>query len=249
MQITSPALQRLPEDVLKSIKDNTVVDLDLPGCSLDDDDIIELAQLLRMNTQLATINLTNNNFGDKGLRALIELFARNKNIREAWLWQNKITDDGAADLVAAIKAGLGVERIWLGRLNKVSTVMLTNIDNALTVAEQRRLASRGLLPTVSQTHNLLPPAQEDAGAVAVAPGNGIDAETEAKKLADNFEPGKWVGNIDGMKRAWVNVPESLKNLFNFSQALADARIKTMTLPSKKKLKKGQVKRPGDAKNS
>ena len=114
-----------------------------------------LAEALKRNRKLTTLNLGRNRIGDVGVTALAEALKSNRKLVYLNLGRNSIGDVGATALAEALKSNSVLKTLHLGR-NSIGDVGATAVAEALK--------SNGALTTL----NLEPNAIGDAGATALA---------------------------------------------------------------------------------
>jgi hypothetical protein len=88
----------------EALKTNSVLTtLDLRVNSIGSDGAKALAEALKTNSALTTLDLRANSIGDDGAKALAEALKTNSTLTTLDLWENSIGDDGAKALAEALK--------------------------------------------------------------------------------------------------------------------------------------------------
>lgn len=88
---------------------NTLETLALMSCSIDDDDVIPLAQSLKHNTSLFELCLNSNpGMTSESVFALAELLISNNSLRSLVLWETKISHFGLSALFKSLEKNGGV---------------------------------------------------------------------------------------------------------------------------------------------
>ena len=151
-----------------AIVNNETVELNLDGRELEDEDIIALSTLLKINnsievlslnanniqckgamaiadllnkTNIAKLYLQNNYISDDGANALGDALKTNFTLRELSLHNNNIKDDGAIALTESLKRNHGLENLFLNKneITKKSHFYITNVQNL----REARVAQQG----------------------------------------------------------------------------------------------------------
>jgi Ran GTPase-activating protein (RanGAP) involved in mRNA processing and transport len=134
-------LKKIIED-LKAKKD--IKEIDLTWCfginQIDDEEANLLAQALKHNNTVTTINLSCHNIGDEGTKALAHILTNNKSITTVNLDSNNIGDEGAKALAQALANNSTVMKIDLS-WNKIGS------DGAKALADALKSNS-----TVTEIH-------------------------------------------------------------------------------------------------
>lgn len=81
--------------------------------SLDAEAAEALADVLKNNDTVVSLDLSKNNIGDKGVQALAELLKNNKTLEELILSRNNITKTGVEALVEALKVNKTLKELDL----------------------------------------------------------------------------------------------------------------------------------------
>jgi len=89
--------------------------LNLTNNDIGDDGTRALAEALPRNQALQTLNLGRNEIGDDGARALAEALPRNQALQTLNLGRNEIGDDGARALAEALPRNQALQTLNLGR--------------------------------------------------------------------------------------------------------------------------------------
>ena len=87
--------------IIREAFENHDSTLNLNSCRADTDDIRLIAEYLKENTSLVTLDLTNNNFGDKALEVLLVSLEKNKTLKTLILTNNNFSEMA---LIAFVKA-------------------------------------------------------------------------------------------------------------------------------------------------
>lgn len=101
----------LMAQILKS--NNHLCSIDLSENNLADKGAVEISTALLSNTSVCTLNLTNNSIGILGALALAKVFNSNTSLVAIKLDENNIADDGAVALANALISNSTVEAISL----------------------------------------------------------------------------------------------------------------------------------------
>ena len=148
--LTSASLMpRQPtEELLEGIKSNeTIGELNLSSCDIDDDAAKRLAAALEENTSIHTLNLSSNDIDNEGAKYLATALEKNKTLRIIDLRSNWIEDDGAEYLVKMLEKNKTIQKLYL---DNVSDPILQKINQLLTrnsTPTQNQPSKSSLLPS------------------------------------------------------------------------------------------------------
>ena len=87
--------------------------LDLKHQNMCDEQVKALAGAIRVNTTITEVNLANKSFGDEGLKALAEAIRVNKSVTKVNLRGNKFGDEGLKALAEALRVNKTVTEVNL----------------------------------------------------------------------------------------------------------------------------------------
>jgi hypothetical protein len=93
--------------------------------------------MLRVNSTLQDIDLTDNSIGDEGALAIAEMLRVNSTLQEMNLQDNGIGDDGAIAIAAALEFNYSQQDIYLDG-NEIASENCQLIDQALEGYINRR---------------------------------------------------------------------------------------------------------------
>ncbi|KJE93876.1 TKL/IRAK protein kinase [Capsaspora owczarzaki ATCC 30864] len=133
----------------------TLTTLNLSVNQIGDAGTIAIADALKVNTTLTTVYLGENQIGDAGAQAIAEALKMNTTLTELGLHQNQIGDAGAQAIADALKVNKTVTTIYL-YTNQIGD------DGALAIAEAFKVNTT--LTTLSLQQNQI----GDVGAQAIA---------------------------------------------------------------------------------
>ena len=98
----------------EALKTNTsITTLNLHGNQIGDEGIFKLTEALKPNTTITTLHLSGNQIGDEGASKLAEALKTNTTITTLWLSSNRIGDKGASNLAEALKINASITTLDL----------------------------------------------------------------------------------------------------------------------------------------
>jgi hypothetical protein len=106
--------------------------LDLTGNGIEDRAIEALASGLEYNNTLEVLTLDFNAFGDKGVQALARLLTKNHSLKELHLFGNRVSAQGAEYLADALQSNNTLQSLVLS-FNQIGDRGVTALAGALTV--------------------------------------------------------------------------------------------------------------------
>jgi hypothetical protein len=101
------------QEVIRVIKENHTIELNLAFKSLSLEQVTVLAEALKTNTSLISINLRNNQIEIKCIEALADVVVKNTSINNIDLSENLIGDGGIKVLAEAIKSNTTIKYLRL----------------------------------------------------------------------------------------------------------------------------------------
>jgi hypothetical protein len=102
------------QDLAEALKTNkTITTLDLSHNTIDDEGARALADALKTNTTISTLDLRDNDIGDQGARTLSDALKTNTTISTLDLSDNDIGDQGARALSDALKINTTISTLDL----------------------------------------------------------------------------------------------------------------------------------------
>ncbi|ORZ28521.1 hypothetical protein BCR41DRAFT_345458 [Lobosporangium transversale] len=102
------------QGLVNLLKTNTALTtLDLTDNPIFDKEVLTLSEALKTNTTLAILDLSDNSVGDKGALALSEALKINSSLTSLRLGSNSIGDEGALALSVALKANTALSNLDL----------------------------------------------------------------------------------------------------------------------------------------
>jgi len=104
--------------VLDELEEDDATTASLEGCNVNDDECRAIAEVLKENTALEKLDLSDNLITDSGAMALAEALEENEHLTEINLKQNKISDAGALAFAKMLRVNSTL-RILNLRANKI----------------------------------------------------------------------------------------------------------------------------------
>ena len=100
----------------ESLRQNTILKtLDLSNCQLDDADIEILGHLLCETNSLEELFIARNKISDEGIRSLARMLAEMKGLKRLSIWGNPFGDEGAKALSLGLERNVELEEVDLVR--------------------------------------------------------------------------------------------------------------------------------------
>ncbi|KAG0050177.1 hypothetical protein BGZ83_005043 [Gryganskiella cystojenkinii] len=182
--ILPPDVTKIPSFLSKSSSHLCQISCDMRPGKIDSKGAQTLAEALKTNSTLTTLNLSNNKIGDIEAQALAEALKTNSTLTTLTLLYNQIRDIGAQALAEALKTNNTLTVLELGGNDDgVSTDMMGNrhVINTIKIGDLGALALAGLLKTNSTltTLSLLNNEIRDTGAHSL-----VDALRTNRTLTD-----------------------------------------------------------------
>jgi Ran GTPase-activating protein (RanGAP) involved in mRNA processing and transport len=139
-------------------RNQTLRTLDISKNGIGSAGAAALADALKMNTTLTTLDISSNyEIGDAGAAALAEALTHNTSLTELWISNNNIGLEGATALSEALKYNTGLKTLFIN---------FNNIGDAGAEALAEALTRNTSLKTLNINNNNI----GDAGAIALAEG-------------------------------------------------------------------------------
>lgn len=109
-------------NLAETLKSNThVTTLDLEGCNIGDKGVIALAETFKKNSTIRSVYLHFNNTGDKGAIALAEALKVSESIIDLDFEGNSITIEGFDALVESVDHNYRITNLSMGRIGSLGT--------------------------------------------------------------------------------------------------------------------------------
>ncbi|KAL9965588.1 hypothetical protein ACROYT_G029409 [Oculina patagonica] len=151
------------------------------GVSLSEADVVVLAEALKVNATVTSLDLSFNNVSDQGAASLAEALKGNITLTRLDLSDNNIYDDGAADLAEALKANTNLTRLDLTD-NRIGDHGATCLAEALKL----NTALTGLDLSNKTRFELADNRIGDHGATCLAEALKLNTSLTWLDLADNL---------------------------------------------------------------
>jgi len=136
--------------------------LSLSDCSLEDESVAVIADIMKSNNQLKSIDLPNNLIGPQGAAYLMDGLIENQSVTRLTLDNNQLKDEGAQRLAAAVQLHPNLVELNLVG-NAIGDAGVTFLCKSLILSQLKRDAPH-VFPVVNLAHNLV----GDAGCAAIA---------------------------------------------------------------------------------
>ncbi len=118
LYINPKALQETFEKIDKLVNDNTSLTwLDLSSNNIGPEGTKAIAKALENNTSLTSLDLSSNNIGPEGTKALAKALENNTSLTSLILWKNNIGPEGAKALAKALENNTRLTSLYLWKNN------------------------------------------------------------------------------------------------------------------------------------
>ena len=105
--------------------------LELTENNINNDGLKILMKALKINKTLTLLDLDNNNIGDEGAKVLAETLKQNSTLENLYINRNNISDEGAIALAIALRQNLKLKKLYMNR-NKIGNKGAKALAIALT---------------------------------------------------------------------------------------------------------------------
>ena len=105
--------------------------LELTENNINNDGLKILMKALKINKTLTLLDLDNNNIGDEGAKVLAEVLKQNSTLENLYINRNNISDEGAIALAIALRQNLKLKKLYMNR-NKIGNKGAKALAIALT---------------------------------------------------------------------------------------------------------------------